>query len=62
MPGLVRVRRSRTASVRTQEPVFTFFLLAGGAVVGMTGPGALIGYGRLERCCSVHERRDGRLG
>ena len=62
MPGPVRIRRSRTASVRTQEPMFTFFLLAGGAVVGMTGSRALIGYGRLERGCSVRERREGRLG
>ena len=62
IPGPVGVRRGGTASVRTQEPMFTFFLLAGGAVIGMTGLGALIGYGRLERRCSVRGRREGRLG
>ena len=43
MSGLVRVRRCRTASVRTQHPMFAFFLLARRTVVGMTGDGMLEG-------------------
>ncbi len=50
----VRVRRGRAASVRTQLPMFAVFLLAGGPVVGMTGPGAHVGY------CAVRGR--GKVG
>lgn len=48
--------------MRTQEPMFAFVLLAGRAVIGMAGSSALIGYGRLERGCSVRGRGNGRLG
>lgn len=62
MSGLVRVRTGRTASVRTQQPMFAIFLLAGGAMVRMTAPSAVIGYGMFEERCSARGRREGRLG
>ena len=35
----------------TQQSMFAFILLARGAVVGVTAPGALVGYGVLEERC-----------
>ena len=43
--------------MRTQQSMFAFFLLARGAVVGVTAPGALIGYGVLEERCPSRGRR-----
>ena len=43
--------------MRTEQPMFAFFLLAGGTVVGMTAPGTLIGYGMLEERCVLGGQR-----
>lgn len=48
--------------MRTQQSMFAFFLLAGGAVVRMAAPGALIGYGMLEKRASLGRRRKVRMG
>ena len=48
--------------MRTQQSMFAFFLLTGGAVVGTTAPGALIGYRRLEERCRMGGRGSGRHG
>lgn len=41
----------------TQQSMFAFFLLARRAVVEVTAPGALVGYGVLEERCPSRGRR-----
>ena len=54
--GLVGIRRGGTASMRTQQSMFAFFLLAGGPMVRTTTPGAfgaLMGNGLVKEGCTL---------
>ena len=54
--GLVGVRRGGTASMRTQQPMLAFFLLAGGPMVRTATPGAfgaLMGNGLVKERCTL---------
>ena len=54
--------RGGTASMRTQLSMLAFFLPAGGAVVVIAAPRALIRYGTLAGLFSLRGRRNVRVG
>ena len=58
--GLLAIRRGGTASMRTQQSMFAFFLLAGGPMVRTATPGtfgALMGDGLLKKRCTLRGLR-----
>ena len=60
LSGLVGIRRGGTASMRAQQSMFAFFLLAGGPMVGTATPGAfgaLMGNGVLKERCVLRGLR-----